>query len=212
MYNYPQYKEKDRAELIAFMRQYPFISLIGKDRNGRIALTQIPVLVEERGEQLFLLGHVANKSDHHKAYTDDPQVLALFTGPHTYVSGTWYTGNPHQASTWNYVSVHARGTLRFTDESGLVELLKRLSLYFEDNNTASSTVYENLPEEYLSKLRHAIVGFEVEVTELENVYKLSQNRDEKSYDNIISELQHLDADAKKVAEWMRKRKDSIFPK
>ncbi len=212
MYNYPQYKEKDRAELIGFMRQYPFITLIGNDRNGRIALTQIPVLIEERDGRLFLLGHVANKSDHHKAYTDNPEVLALFTGPHTYVSGSWYSGNPHQASTWNYVSVHARGTLRFTDENALVELLQRLSLHFEGNDTTSTTVYDNLPEEYLSKLRHAIVGFEVEVKELENVYKLSQNRDEKSYDNIISELQHLDADAKKVAEWMKKRKDSIFPK
>lgn len=212
MYNYPQYKEKNRAELISFMRQYPFISLIGNDHNGRIALTQIPVLIEERGEKIFLLGHIANKSDHHKTYAENPEVLALFTGPHTYVSGSWYSGNPHQASTWNYVSVHARGRLSFTDESGLIGLLKRMTLHFEDNDTSSTTVYDNLPEEYLGKLRHAIVGFELEVTELENVYKLSQNRDEKSYDNIIHELQHLDPDAKKVAEWMKKRKDSIFPK
>jgi transcriptional regulator len=212
MYNYPQYKEKNREELISFMRQHPFITLIGNERNGRIALTQIPVLIEERGDRIFLLGHVANKSDHHHAYAENPEVLALFTGPHTYVSGSWYSGNPHQASTWNYVSVHARGTLRFTDESGLIGLLKRMTLHFEDNDTSSTTVYDNLPEEYLNKLRHAIVGFEVEVMELENVYKLSQNRDEKSYDNIISELQHLDPDAKKVAEWMKKRKDSIFPR
>ncbi len=212
MYNYPQYKENDRAQVISFMKEYPFVTLIGVDAHGRSAVTQVPLLVEERGDKLFLLGHVANKSDHQKAYKENPQVLALFTGPHTYVSGSWYSGNPHQASTWNYVSVHARGPLRFVDDAGLVELLKKLSLHFENDDHASTTVYENLPEDYLSKLRHAIVAFEIEVVELENVVKLSQNRDEKSYDNIIVELQHLDPDAKKVAEWMKKRKDSIFPK
>ena len=112
----------------------------------------------------------------------------IFTGAHTYVSGTWYTGNLQQASTWNYISVHARGKVKWIDEEDLIEFLKKLSLHFENNNTASTTIYDNLPEEYLGKLRKAIVGFEIEVTELENVYKLSQNRDEKSYDNIVKEL------------------------
>lgn len=212
MYNYPHYKEKDREKLIEFMNGHPFITLIGTDKDGRIAVTQIPVLLEERDGKIFLHGHIARKSDHHKAFEENSKVLALFTSPHTYVSGSWYSSNPHQASTWNYVAIHARGTLQFLDEAHLEEHLKKLSLHFENNNTASSTVYDNLPEEYLEKLKKAVIAFEIEVTELENVFKLSQNRDEKSYDNIINELKQRDSEAKVIAELMQERKEKVFNK
>src|SRR5260221_8488948 len=165
MYNYPHYKESDRKKLIDFMHDHPFVTLIGSDGN-RIELTQVPVLMEEKAEGLFMYGHIARKSDHHYAMEQNPDVLALFTGPHTYVSGTWYAGNPHQASTWNYISVHARGKIRFLNEEALIELLKKLSLHFEKGNTNSSTIYDNLPPDYKEKLIRAIIAFELEVTEL----------------------------------------------
>src|SRR5262249_15865780 len=162
------------------MGDHPFVTLIGCDRN-RIELTQVPVLMEEKEGRLFIYGHIARKSDHHYAMEVNPDVLALFTGPHTYVGRTWYAGNPHQASTWNYISVHGRGKIKFLDEEALVGLLKKLSLHFEKGDTHSSTIYDNLPSDYKEKLIKAIVAFELEVTELDNVFKLSQNRDEKSY-------------------------------
>ncbi|MES1224183.1 MAG: FMN-binding negative transcriptional regulator, partial [Bacteroidota bacterium] len=128
----------------------------------------------------------------------------------TYVSGSWYSGNPHQASTWNYISIYARGQIKFKDEKTLIELLKKLSLHFENGNTTSSTIYDNLPAEYLQKLIKAIVAFEIEVTELENVFKLSQNRDEKSYDTIVEKLKQQEGDAKEIGELMEKRKSKVF--
>jgi transcriptional regulator len=86
-------------------------------------------------------------NDHHKAFEKNPNVLAVFTGPHTYVSATWYD-DPHQASTWNYISVHAKGTIRFGDKDDLVAILKRLTLHYENNNTASTTVFDNLSSGY----------------------------------------------------------------
>jgi transcriptional regulator len=210
MYNYPQYKEDDQAKVIDFMRNHPFIMLIGSDKNGRIEATQIPVLLEEKDGKIFLHGHIARKSDHHNAYIENPQVLALFTGPHAYVSGSWYTGNPQQASTWNYISVHARGNIKFLDEDHLTGLLKELSLHFENYDSTSSTVYDNLPMDYLEKLKKAIVAFEIEIKELDNVFKLSQNRDEKSYDNIIVELKKRDGDAKIIGAMMEERKEKVF--
>jgi transcriptional regulator len=212
MYDYPHYKEHDREKIIDFMRAHPFITLIGCTNNNRIEVTQLPVLIEEKERKIFLHGHMARKSDHHKALEENSNVLALFTGPHSYVSGTWYAGNPQQASTWNYISVHARGRLSFLGEEELIGLLKRLSLHFENGNVNSSTVYDNLPDEYKSKLVKAIVAFEIEVTELENVFKLSQNRDEKSYDNIIAELKKQEGDAKLIAEIMEVRKHGVFEK
>ena len=210
MYNYPHYKEHDREKVIAFMRNHPFVTLIGSDKNGRIEATQIPVLVEEKDGKLFIYGHMARKSDHHQAFEENPNVLALFTGPHTYVSGTWYTGNPRQASTWNYIAIHARGQIKFLDETSLIELLKKLSLHFENNNTESSTVYDNLPLDYKEKLIKAILAFEIEVTEMENVHKLSQNRDEKSYDNIVQQLKKQEGDGNEIGNLMEKRKDQVF--
>ena len=210
MYNYPHYKEQDKEKILDFMRQHPFVTLIGYD-NNRIELTQVPVLVEERDEKIFIVGHIAKRSDHEKAFEKNPNVLVLFTGPHVYVSGSWYSGNPHQASTWNYISIHARGQIKFQDENTLVGLLKKLSLHFENGNISSSTIYDNLPDVYKQKLIKAIVAFEIEVTELENVYKLSQNRDEKSYDTIVEKLKEQEGDAKEIGELMEKIKSKVFP-
>jgi transcriptional regulator len=210
MYNYPHYKEQDKEKIIGFMKDHPFITLIGSDGNGRIEATQIPVMIEEREGRLFIYGHIAKKSDHHRAFEENPNVLALFTGPHTYVSGSWYSGNPHQASTWNYISIHARGQIKFLDETALIGLLKKLSLHFENNNTESSTVYDNLPFDYKEKLIKAILAFELEVTEMDNVHKLSQNRDEKSYDNIVQQLKKQEGDPKEIGDLMEKRKDQVF--
>ena len=210
MYNYPHYKEQDKEKVIAFMKDHPFITLIGTDKNGRIEATQIPLVVEEKKGRLFIYGHIAKKSDHHQAFEENSNVLALFTGAHTYVSGTWYSGNPHQASTWNYISVHARGQIKFLDEAALIGLLKKLSLHFENNNLTSSTIYDNLPIDYKEKLIKAILAFELEVTEMDNVHKLSQNRDEKSYENIVQQLKQQEGDAKEIGEVMEKRKEQVF--
>ncbi len=211
MYNYPHYKEHDKEKIVEFMHQHPFVTLIGCDKNYRIETTQIPVLIEERNGKIFITGHIAKKSDHEKAFEQNSSVMALFTGPHTYISGTWYSSNPQQVSTWNYISIYARGQIIFLDENALITHLKKLSLHFEEGNTASSTIYDNLPPEYLGKLIKAIVAFEIEVTELENVYKLSQNRDEKSYHNIIEKLEQQGSDGKYIAEEMRKRISKLFP-
>lgn len=211
MYNYPHYKEEDRQEVIEFMRQHPFAMLIANDKEGRLEATQIPVLIDDREGKFFLQGHIARKMSHEKALTENPNALVIFTGAHTYVSGTYYTGNLQQASTWNYISIHARGEIKWMSHEELIEFLKKFTLHFENNNTASTTIYDNLPEEYVSKLVKAIVGFEIEVEELENVYKLSQNRDEKSYDNIVTELKKQDGDGKIIGEIMEKRKSKIFP-
>lgn len=207
MYNLPYYKSNDPAELLAFMRDYSFATLLGSE-GTRVAATQIPLLVEERAGRIFLAGHIMRKQDHHLAFEANPEVLALFTGPHAYVSATWYS-NPHQASTWNYISVHARGTLRFLDDRGLIEVLRKLTLHYE-NNEPTSTIYDNLSPEYVTPLLKSIIGFEIEVTRLENVVKLSQNRDRDSYRNIINKLALQTGDGQKIAEMMKERESQLF--
>jgi len=211
MYNLPYFKEEDKEVVLKFMRDHPFVFLTGVNEENKPVATQVPVFIDEKDGKLFLTGHIMKSNDHHKAFEKNPNVLAVFTGPHVYVSGTWYS-NPQQASTWNYMSVHAKGTIRFGNEDDLIAILKRLTLHYENNNTASTTIFDNLPSEYTRPLMKAIVAFEVEITSVENVFKLSQNRDEKSFHNIMSKLNEQGSDGKFIAEEMRKRQKQLFGK
>jgi transcriptional regulator len=210
MYNLPYFKEQDAEEVLQFMKEYPFVFLTGVDADNKPVATQVPVFIDEKEGKLFLTGHIMKNTDHHKAFLQNNSVLAVFTGPHTYVSATWYA-NPHQASTWNYMSVHAKGKITFGGGEELVAILKRLTLYYENNNQDSTTIYDNLSPEYLAPLMKAIVSFEIEIESIENVFKLSQNRDEKSYDNIAAKLKQQGGDAEKIGAIMEERKAKVFP-
>lgn len=210
MYNLPYFKEEDTEEVLQFMKEYPFVFLTGVDADNKPLATQVPVFIDEKNGKLFLTGHIMKNTDHHKAFLQNDSVLAIFTGPHTYVSATWYA-NPHQASTWNYMSVHAKGKITFGGGEELVAILKRLTLHYENNNPDSTTIYDNLSPEYLAPLMKAIVSFEIEIEAIENVFKLSQNRDEKSYDNIIDKLKQQGGDAETIGAIMEKRKTKVFP-
>lgn len=210
MYNLPYFKENDEKVVLDFIHKHPFAFITGCDENNKPVATQIPVFIEDREGKLFLSGHMMKQTDHHKAFEKNPNVLCVFTGSHTYVSATWYE-NPHQASTWNYMSVHVRGQMNFLGEGALIDVLRKTSLHFENGNAASTTVYDNLSEKYRNPLLKAIVAFEVEVESISNVFKLSQNRDKESYHHIIDKLKQQDGDGKVIAEEMEKREHQLFP-
>jgi transcriptional regulator len=210
MYNLSYFKEENKQVLFQFLNDYPFAFLTGSYANGEQVATQVPILVEEREGSFYLQGHIIRNTDHHKAFIENRNVLAVFTGPHAYVSASWYT-NPQIGSTWNYMSVQAKGQMTFLSDEGLITLMKKLTLRFEDNNNASPTIYDNLPAAFLNKMLPAIVGFEVKVDKMENVFKLSQNRDEKSYRNIIAQLENKGGAGIEVATEMKNRLEGLFP-
>ena len=210
MYNFSYFKEKDKQVLFQFLNDHPFAFLTGSSSTGEQVATQIPILVEEREGEWYLQGHIMRNTDHHKAFNENPQVLAVFTGPHTYVSASWYT-DPQIGSTWNYMSIHIKGNIRFLPKEDLISLMQKLTLKFENNNTNSPTIYDNLPDEFLQKMLPAIVAFEIKVEEMENVFKLSQNRNEQSYRNIIACLEEQGGNSALVAVEMKKRIGQLFP-
>lgn len=209
MYNFSYYKEKDKQTILDFIEENPFAFLSGSFLSGKQIATQIPVLLIEKNGDLFLQGHLMKNTDHHKAFVENPNALLVFTGPNCYVSASWYT-NPHIGSTWNYMSVHVEGKINFMSNEELVELMRKLTLKFEKGNTNSQTFYDNLPADFLEKMMPAIVGFEIKVDKLENVFKLSQNRDKESYLNIISKLEEIGGNSKLIATEMKKRQKDLF--
>src|SRR5688572_3591052 len=183
MYDIVYHKENNEQLIKEFIGKYPFAFLSGCDAANKPVATQLPVFLEERDGRKILRGHIMKNTDHHKAFAHNENVLVVFTGHHIYVSGTWYS-NPRTPSTWNYMSVHAKGVIRFLDDAALVEALRKISLHFEDYDRQSATIYDNLPSDYTQRLMKMLVAFEIEVKEIDTVFKLSQDRDAESYGNI----------------------------
>ncbi len=206
MYDLPHFKASGQQEVFDFMKAHPFVFLCGSDAAGKPAATQVPVLMEERNGILYLLGHVMRKQTHTEAFMQNPQVLAVFSGAHTYVSASWYT-NKQSGSTWNYQNVQAAGILTFLGEEELHDLLTRLTLHFE--GPASPSLVKDMSEAYMSSMKKAIVAFEIEVKTIGHVFKMSQNRDRESYQNIVKKLSEGDAEARQVAAIMEGNEDKL---
>lgn len=210
MYDLPYHKEKNEQVVKEFIDQHPFAFLAGSDSANNPVATQLPVFIEEKDGKKILRGHIMKNTDHHKAFLHNDNVLVVFTGHHIYVSGTWYS-NPHTPSTWNYMSVHAKGVIRFLDDNALVDVLRKTTLHFENYNKHSPTVFDNLPTEYTQRLMKAIVAFEIEVKEMDTVFKLSQDRDAESYEHIKERLKEKGEDGQVIAAEMEKRTRELFP-
>jgi transcriptional regulator len=203
MYNLSHFKAKDEGEVLEFMHAHPFITLCGSFANGKPVATHVPVLFVERDDKLFLQAHMMRKQEHHLAFVENDQVLAIFQGAHTYVSASWYA-QKNVASTWNYRAVHVNGRIAFKDEAWLFQLLTDLTSHFENNPHSPASVSKMDPA-YVEQMMKAIIGFEVEVINIQHVFKTSQNKDEANYKSIVEHLERTEnAGAKEMAEIMKK--------
>lgn len=199
MYDIPYFKADHPEEVLLYMRAHPFALICGSDESGKPVATQIPFLFEQRQDKLFLQGHFMKKQDHTNAFLHNPNALVVFSGAHTYVSASWYE-KKQIASTWNYQSVQAAGSIRFQDNDFLHRLLTRLTETFE--SPGSPSLVQHMDPAYVQQMMQAIIAFEMEVLTVRHVFKLSQNRDRKSHANIISELRNQGENAREIARAM----------
>lgn len=202
MYDIPYFKAAHPEEVLAFMRAHPFALICGADENGKPVATQIPFLFEQRGDKLFLQGHFMKKQDHTNIFFKHPNALIVFSGAHTYVSASWYE-DKQVASTWNYQSVQATGQIQFQDADFLHQLLTRLTETFE--KPGSTSLVQHMDPAYVLQMMKAIVAFEMEVLSVRHVFKLSQNRDIKSHEQIVNHLREQGKDAGEIARAMDKK-------
>ncbi len=174
LYVPPHFRVEDRDELLAFIEANGFATLVSRGADG-LSVSHVPLLADAGDDgKVRLLGHVARNNEHWRALEAASDVLAIFHGPHAYVSPTWYANHP-SVPTWNYAVVHAHGKARLMEEPALHELLMRLSAQYEAPNAKPWRMSE-LPAPYVSGMLKMIVGFEIEVEKLEGKFKLSQNR------------------------------------
>jgi transcriptional regulator len=181
----PYYTEHDRELILNFMKQHNFAFVTGIGTEYPVA-TQLPLEIVEEGEKLFLSGHMMHKTDHHLAFEKNQHVLVVFHSPHAYINANWYS-EPAGGSTVNYMSVHAKGIITLLDEASTRNAVQEVTNRHIGKGTPAS--FENLSEEYIAGMLKAIVGFRIEVTGLQNIFKLSQNRTAVDYANIIDQLE-----------------------
>jgi len=200
----PAFTEARPEVLVAHIERHDFGLLVSHGAAGLVA-SHIPFLVERHDEELHLLGHLARPNPQVEDLSVSREVLAIFSGPHAYISPSWYADGP-SVPTWNYVDVHAYGRLQLVeDDDCLGRLLRRLSDRHEAGNPAPWRM-RDLPEAYLAGMLKGIIGLDITVTRLEGKFKLSQNRPAVDRPRVIAALERCsDDDALGVAALMRER-------
>ncbi|RPE81565.1 FMN-binding negative transcriptional regulator [Vulcaniibacterium tengchongense] len=172
MYLPRAFAENDLAALDALAARDSFVTLVTV-RDGAPCVSHLPVLYRREGGQVALHGHWARPNP--QALHAGP-ALAIFHGPHAYVSPGWYPDKEAAARvpTWNYAVAHLHGTLRtFDDEAALAELVDALSRRFEPE-AGGDWRFEPERDDHRRQLR-GIVGFRFVAERIELKFKLSQN-------------------------------------
>ncbi|MFZ6013678.1 MAG: FMN-binding negative transcriptional regulator [Bacteroidota bacterium] len=199
MYVPKQYQKNDKTEVIDFIRKNGFAILVSQV-EGKLWGTHIPLMVSPDETKLY--GHISRANPQWKDFNAGSEVLAIFNGPHAYVSSSWY--DHENVPTWNYIAVHVYGTIRIMEGEEVLDALRHLTDKYEKQSARPVSV-DGMSPEYVKREMRGLVGFEISITNMEAAYKLSQNRDEKNHREIISQLEKTGHhDSIQVAEEMKR--------
>jgi transcriptional regulator len=185
MYTPHSFRFKDQQEMVAFMQQYSFATIVTGKRDIPIA-TQVPFTITEGSGKLILSSHFAKANEQAK-YIAENTSLIIFNEPHAYISPAHYE-KVENVPTWDYMAVHAYGKAKIiTDENAVSHLLKQMITAFDASYLKQ---WNSLPDKYKSGMIRGIVAFEIEVTDLQGQKKLSQNRTEAERQRIVTNLEN----------------------
>ena len=202
MYKLPYFTEPDEEKVFDFMQKNSFAIIIGIYDNFPVS-THVPLEIKKENGKIIFTSHIMKETDHYKAFSENENVLVIFTGPDCYVSASWYV-TKNVASTWNYMDVHAKGKIKFTNDEGTKKIIENIT--DKNESPESKAAFNKLPVEYVNRMSEAIIGFNIEVISLENVFKLSQNHDEITRKQIIENLRKVNSYfAGEIAKEMEKR-------
>jgi len=186
MYNPAAFQVSDPTKLAEFILSHSFATLITHDGTAPFA-SHLPVLFRPgAGSHGTLVSHMARANPQWQHFASGGEVLAIFHGPHSYISPTWYQTGP-AVPTWNYAAVHAYGTPTIFSEHERVAALLRETVSFYEASFEHPWSGD-LPEEFRDKLMQAIVAFEIPITRIEGKFKLGQNRSAADQQGVFDTL------------------------
>jgi transcriptional regulator len=200
MYIPAHFRETRREVLFTLIHEHPFGTLVSLV-DGELFATHVPFLVDqERGPNGTLVGHLARANPHWRGFGS--QALAIFQGPHAYVSPSWYA-TELSVPTWNYTTVHAYGVPSVVADPARVRAVLEATVTTFEAGFAEPWSTRRLPEHYIARLAQAIVAFELPITRLEGKRKLGQNRSTPDVESAVAGLRkHGDALGLAVADLM----------
>lgn len=195
------YKNENQEEIRTFLIQNSF-SILVNQTDGKLCATHIPLELDTKvdGKEI-LLGHISRENPQWKSFNENDQVLAIFSGPHSYISSSWY--DHENVPTWNYIAVHVYGKIKIIEGEAVINSLKKLVDKYEQNSENPVRI-EDLSEKTMMQTR-GIVAFEIEIQEIQATKKISQNRDDIDHATIIVELEKTEkAESIAIAKEMTK--------
>lgn len=189
------------ADPVAIVRRYPFANFITSDFAGMRA-TAIPLFFEFDDDTTTMIGHLARRNSQAVAFHSGQSALAIFSGPHTYISASWYRERPG-VPTWNYVTAHVRGTIEPIDDDSMQRaILRRAANQMERNSDAPWTM-ESVSSERIDSLVPMIRSFRMKVDRIEGVTKLSQTQPPGDRVRVIDQLRSRSEEGDhEVVRWM----------
>ncbi len=194
----------DRAVLLEAMQRYSFAILFGvtpgDETKDTLVATHLPLVILNEGAHGTIEGHFARANPHWKSLADH-ETLAVFPGPHAYVSPSLYT-EELSVPTWNYIAIHAYGTLQLVEEdAGKESILRNLMQFHEP---AYAERWPSLPAGYRRTMLAGIVGFRMPIARIEGKFKLSQNRTPVERENVRTTQAAGNSDQQDLAAWMKR--------
>ncbi|MGE8207316.1 FMN-binding negative transcriptional regulator [Heyndrickxia sp. NPDC080065] len=202
MYIPKYFKVTNVDEIWDFVQKNSFGTIVTTEQGKPIA-THLPLGLNKKGDDYYITGHMAYANPQWKTFeVENENVLVMYQGPHAYISSSWY--KQENVPTWNYQSVHVYGTASIMSEQELEEDLILLLQKYE-RHRKNAALWENLSPQTKKQIK-GIVGFKIKIQEVQAAYKLSQNRNEEDYHNIIDKLsEEEDLNSHQMAEVMKNR-------
>jgi transcriptional regulator len=199
MYIPNHFKQPDENAVRTFIRENGFGTLISQVER-QLWASHIPMELSDDGKKLS--GHISRGNKSWRSFDTSGEVLAIFQGPHAYISSSWY--DHENVPTWNYIAVHVYGSIRIIEGDELYQALKSMLDKYEAH-VDHPVRMDSLSEDYLHQHLKAVTGFEISINRIEASYKLSQNRDAKNHQSITQQLERKgDANSLAIASEMKK--------
>lgn len=187
MYIPKDFAVADQAALQDLIDDYSFGQLVATLADGTLEAAHVPFLLDRaRGPQGTLLAHVAKANPICAALAAGREVLAMFEGPHSYISPRWYA-NPRSVPTWNFAAAHAYGVPEILDEAGTAEIVARLSAKHEAGAPKPWSP-DQVDQKFIAGMRQHIAGFAIPIARLQGKFKMSQNRPAEDRPRVIAAL------------------------
>ena len=203
MYIPPAFKIDDDATLRTFIERNSFAIVVTESDSGLFA-SHLPILLTDNNGALSLSGHMAIANPQWRHFESGKEVLCVFSGPHSYVSPSWYQTAP-AVPTWNYAAVHVYGRPGVvSDPNQLAAILDETIRRYEGGNAGEYG--RSLPPEYRARMMAGIVGFQIEISRIEGKFKLGQNRSPEDLGGVFNALHSSnDPEARKLAGFMQEQ-------